>query len=117
MRRVWAVLRVVVILVLALLFVKNKQPQTLHLYLGYSLTLPFFLWLVFAGFIGLLLGYTTSRLQFRHWKRRQTAELLSLSKTQAVDPDNTPRISSVVEALRAVPASPKGEDEHRHYGI
>ncbi len=117
MRRVWAVFRVVVILVLALLFVKNMQPQTLHLYLGYSLTLPFFIWLIFSGFIGLLLGYTTSRVQFRRWKARQMSEVLSLSKASSVDSDSAPRISSVVEALRAVPASPKGEDEHRHYGI
>src|SRR6266481_481719 len=104
MRKVWAVLRVLGVLVLAFVFLKNMQLVTLRLYLGYSLTLPFFLWLVLAGVFGIVLGYASSRFQFRRWMVQQTSvtQALSVGVTAGESSANAPRISSLAEALKAV---------------
>jgi len=73
---------------------------------------------VLAGVLGIVLGYVSSRFQFRRWMVQQTSvtQALSVGTTADVSAD-APRISSLAEALKAVPAAPKGEDEHHHYGI
>ncbi len=120
MSRVWAVLRILGVLALVLMFVKNMQPVTGHFYLGYSLTLPFFLWLILFGALGLALGYITAWFRFHGGK--STKKIADSSNSAdgfaaEVSSDEKWRVSSPSEAFKAVPAAPKGEDEHRHYGI
>jgi uncharacterized integral membrane protein len=114
MQKVWAVLRMLVLVALVLLFARNTHPVTFYSYLGYSSTLPLFLWLALCVLSGIILGYSAARIQF--WSKSRSSRSRPEEEDKASQ-NKEPSIPSLVDAIRAVPSSPKGEDEHGHYGI
>jgi uncharacterized integral membrane protein len=121
MGKVLAIFRVLAVLVLVFIFVKNMQQVTLTLYLGYSLALPFFLWILLALLLGVALGYSAAWCKL-HRQRALLAKYVAIeekarAKSEASQYEDQPRIASVAEAFKSVRSAPKGDDEHHHYGI
>lgn len=105
---------------LVLVFTKNMQPVTLTLYLGYSLSLPFFIWLTSVLILGLVLGYMTASLRLRHkyaLLTQQAMHEVEKKRASSENKEDVPRVASVAEAFKSVRTAPKGDDEHHHYGI